>query len=218
VGLRDRAILEVLYSTGLRRGELLALTPEDIYADGVVRVLDGKGRRDRLVPIGARALSWVVRYRQESRPVLDPSGIAVELFISRGGLPMTTKALDSVVAAALRAAGITKPGGCHLLRHTCATLLLEGGASLKAVQRILGHAKMQTTAGYTHPSVEALRRVWAAAHPAAGDRDGLPRSSSGADAQSSMIPIPPATMPPLDGGVSRPWLAWWRHRRLQATR
>jgi integrase/recombinase XerD len=213
LGLRDRAMLEVLYSTGLRRAELLGLTPADVYADGVVRVLDGKGRRDRLVPIGARALAWVDRYRHEARPPLDPSGIAVELFIARGGLPLCPAALDRLLAAYLRAASITTPGGCHLLRHTCATLLLEGGASLDAVRRILGHAQARTTVGYTHPSLAALRRAWARSHPAASTRDAV-----AASAPMSALPVAaprPAPMPPLDGGVSPAWLAWWRLRQQQ---
>ena len=165
-GLRDRAALELLYSSALRRSELLALLPADLYADGVVRVRRGKGGKERLVPVGARALAWVARYRAEARPRLDPRGIAIELLISPGGQPLPARQLDALLADCLAVAGIRLAGGCHLLRHTCATLMLEGGAAITDVQRMLGHVQLKTTAGYTHPTSASLRRAWEQAHPA----------------------------------------------------
>jgi integrase/recombinase XerD len=170
-GIRDRAMLETLYSCGLRAAELTWLVPGCVYADGMLRVNDGKGRKDRVVPLGSRALGWIGRYRAEVRPGLDLDHDAEALFLVEGGRRLTEWMLETVVTGYLRAAGI-EVGGCHLWRHTCATLLLEGGADLGSVQRFLGHAKASTTAGYTHPSAAAIRDAWAKTHPAATERDG----------------------------------------------
>lgn len=166
VALRDRAILEVLYSTGLRRLELLNLRPEDLdFAGGALLVRQGKGRKDRVVPIGERALAWVSKYLGEARQRFV--GPASELFVTERGERMTPKHLSALVTQYVEASGVGKAGSCHLFRHTCATLMLEGGADIRHVQEQLGHACLQTTQIYTHVSIRRLKEVHAATHPGA---------------------------------------------------
>jgi integrase/recombinase XerD len=198
MGIRDRAIIETLYSTGIRAAELTRLAPGCVYADGMLRVNDGKGRKDRVVPLGSRALGWIGRYRVEVRPGLDPERDAVELFLAEGGKKLTERMLETVVTGCMRTAGIAT-GSCHSIRHTCATVLLEGGADLGSVQRILGHSRMSTTSGYTHPSAAAIRDAWAKTHPAATDRD------------AGAVPVAPRLS--LPGGATRQPTAWWWLRR-----
>jgi integrase/recombinase XerD len=167
LGLRDRAVLEVLYSSGLRRAELTQLRIGDVDAERrVVFVHLGKGQRDRVVPIGRRALRWVQRYLRRARPLLLRGSDCGALFVtSRGGrLPLNR--LSERVHRYIEAAGIGKAGSCHLFRHTMATLLLEGGADVRGVQEMLGHANLSTTARYTHVSIARLQAVHARAHPA----------------------------------------------------
>jgi integrase/recombinase XerD len=169
-GLRDRALLETLYSTGLRRLELLRLTAADLdYAGGVVAVRQGKGKKDRVVPIGERALAWVKKYLAQVRPQLLPA-IGADpgtLFLTERGGPFAVKHLSALVARYITASGVGKPGSCHLFRHTLATLMLENGADVRYVQAMLGHASLQTTQVYTHVSIKALQEVHARTHPAA---------------------------------------------------
>lgn len=169
VALRDRAILEVLYSTGLRRLELLNLRPEDLdFAGGAVLVRQGKGRKDRVVPIGERALAWVSKYLAEARPkIAFVSMDTGELFLTERGERMRVGYLSKLVTRYVEESGVGKPGSCHLFRHTCATLMLEGGADIRHVQEQLGHACLQTTQIYTHVSIRRLKEVHAATHPGA---------------------------------------------------
>lgn len=168
-GLRDRAILETFYSTGLRRMELSRLTVPDVdFADGSVRVRQGKGRKDRVVPIGERALSWIAKYIAEARPKLArPGDDAGTLFLSERGAPLTVSYLSAMARRYVTRAGFAKAGACHLFRHTCATLMLEHGADIRHVQEQLGHASLQTTQVYTHVSIKRLKEVHAATHPGA---------------------------------------------------
>jgi len=169
-GLRDRAILETLYSTGVRRTELSRLDLANIdHERGVVTVRQGKGKKDRVVPIGERALLWVKKYLAEARPQLlqavgADTGI---LFLTDRGGPISVKHLSALVARHITASGVGKPGSCHLFRHTLATLMLENGADVRYVQAMLGHASLQTTQVYTHVSIKALQEVHARTHPAA---------------------------------------------------
>jgi integrase/recombinase XerD len=168
LGLRDRAILETFYSTGMRRMELAALALYDVEMElGTVQIRQGKGKRDRIIPIGERALAWIDRYLIEVRPQLvwDPSERA--LFLTNEGRPFGLQRLTNLVRDYLLAAGIEKSGACHLLRHTMATLMLEGGADVRFVQQMLGHAKLETTEIYTHVSIRQLKAVHSATHPAA---------------------------------------------------
>jgi len=168
-GLRDRAILETLYSTGLRRMEIARLAVPDVdFAGGAVLVRQGKGRKDRVVPIGERALSWLGKYLADSRPKLARSGDeAGPLFVTEQGAPLTVKYLSAMVTRYVTSAGLGKAGSCHLFRHTCATLMLEHGADIRHVQEQLGHACLQTTQIYTHVSIRRLKEVHAATHPGA---------------------------------------------------
>jgi integrase/recombinase XerD len=169
LGLRDRAILEVFYSCGLRRNELIQLACRDIdFARGTVFVRCGKGLRDRYVPIGERALFWLRLYTELARPTFVNDRSPNHLFLSSVGTPLCPDWLSRSVRHYIALAGIDKRGSCHLLRHTVATLMLEGGADIRYVAEMLGHAKLETTQLYTRVSIERLRAVHATAHPAAG--------------------------------------------------
>jgi len=166
--LRDRAVLEVLYSTGLRRMEVRNLTLYDIDGQrGTVFVRQGKGRKDRVVPIGERALAWVKKYADEVRPHLSIDPKQVHLFLNKVGGPLSLTVLSQHVRGYFKRAGITKAGSCHLLRHTMATLLLEHGADIRYIQEMLGHSNLATTERYTHVSIVKLREIHTACHPGA---------------------------------------------------
>jgi integrase/recombinase XerD len=165
-GLRDRALLELLYSTGLRRMEAAHLAVYDIDFDRrVVMVREGKGKRDRIAPIGARALAWLDKYVLEARPQL----LAFDheaLFVTDYGEPALPEFIANRVKKYMDIAGIDKPGATHLLRHACATHMLEGGADIRFLQAMLGHSQLSTTEIYTHVSIEKLQAIHEATHPA----------------------------------------------------
>jgi len=168
LGLRDRAMLEVFYSTGLRRSELARVAADDVQLErGTLTVRQGKGRKDRVVPLGARAAAWVERYRHEVRPRLCLDPRVRELFLSAYGEAFNPDVISRMVTASLSAAGLAHKGSCHLLRHTCATHMLEGGADIRFVQQLLGHANIETTAIYTHVAINQLLDVHARCHPGA---------------------------------------------------
>jgi integrase/recombinase XerD len=167
-GIRDRAILEVLYSTGMRRRELIALTVWDLDAErGTVSIRQGKGRRDRMVPIGERAAAWVAKYSADVRPGLVVPPDAGVLFLTKEGLDFTPDHLSGLVTRYVERADIAKHGSCHLFRHTMATLMLEGGADIRYIQQMLGHAELSTTQIYTQVSIRALKAIHTATHPGA---------------------------------------------------
>jgi integrase/recombinase XerD len=177
LGLRDRAILETLYSTGLRRRELCQLALYDLDAErGTLSVRQGKGRKDRMIPIGDRAVAWIDRYLDEVRPRLVLPPDAGTLFLTADGEPLSPDHLTGRVSRYVAAAGLGKLGACHLLRHTMATLMLEGGADVRFIQQMLGHASLETTQIYTHVSIRALKQIHTATHPAR-----LGRRGAGAD-------------------------------------
>ena len=166
-GLRDRAILETLYSTGLRRMELPALKIHDIDLHrAIVVVREGKGRRDRVIPIGERALAWVEKYVTESRPKLLLHQHEEALFLNDYGEPLPRDMLARKVKHYMKQAGVKKTGSCHLFRHAMATHMLDNGADTRFIQAMLGHADLATTQIYTHVSIEKLREIHAATHPA----------------------------------------------------
>ena len=167
-GQRDRAILEVLFATGLRRHEMLGLRVGDVDgARGTVFVREGKGRKQRIVPISARALYWVDQYILDVRGALPGAKKSDALFLSMTtAKPVHEQALHDVVHDALKAADVGIPGSCHVFRHTLATLLLEGGADLRYVQEMLGHASPTTTAIYTRVTITSLKAAYERAHPA----------------------------------------------------
>jgi len=179
-GLRDRAILEVLYSTGLRRREVARLGIHDIDRErGVLMVRQGKGRKDRVVPIGERAMAWVEKYASDARSVLVRLPDPGVLFLTRRGIAMHPDVLTRLAGGYVKASGISKKGACHLFRHSMATLMLENGADVRFVQEILGHESLVTTQIYTHVSIRQLKEVHARTHPAASLDAGSSRVESG---------------------------------------
>jgi len=167
-GMRDRAMLEVLYSSGLRRSELAHLKLFDIEATrGTLWVRQGKGRKDRVVPISERASAWLQRYLEEMRPKLASGNDEGFVFIGDAGEPLVPDYFTQLVRHYMVASGLTKPGSCHLFRHSMATAMLDGGADVRFVQEMLGHASLSTTEVYTRVSIEKLKAVHASTHPAA---------------------------------------------------
>lgn len=166
LGIRDRAMLELLYATAIRRSELAGLKVEDLNREaGTLIIRLGKGKKDRIVPVGSCAMHWCERYLEEVRPKLEIDASERALFLTGYGAGFHPNALGYTIRKRIRAAGIEK-GGAHLMRHSCAQHLLEGGADIRYIQKLLGHASLETTAIYTEMSVEALRRVYSACHPA----------------------------------------------------
>jgi len=165
LAIRDRALLEFAYATGVRVSELVALKLQDImFEDGVARVF-GKGAKERLVPVGRRALGAVALYAREIRPTLDRGKTHGFLFLNARGTPLSRVGAWGVIKATARRAGLAKRVTPHTLRHTFATHLLEGGADLRAVQEMLGHVDLSTTQLYTHVDRDYLRTVHKSYHP-----------------------------------------------------
>jgi integrase/recombinase XerD len=168
LGLRDRAMMEILYATAIRRGELIALQLYDVdYGRTTLMIRQGKGNKDRVVPLGERAKSWLAAYRDQVRPGLVAGRDDGTLFLSRDGRALEPKRLSEKVRGYVERAAIAKPGSCHLLRHTAATLMLEGGADIRFIQALLGHESLETTQIYTRVSITKLAQIHAATHPGA---------------------------------------------------
>lgn len=166
LGIRDRAVMEVLYSTGIRRMELVNLSVFDIDSErGTVLVRQGKGKKDRMLPIGERAAYWVRRYLNEVRPQLALASDDGALFLTRLGEKFNEAWLSRTVSLYVEKANLGKQGSCHLFRHTMATLMLEHGADIRFIQAMLGHAELSTTEIYTQVSIKALKEVHARCHP-----------------------------------------------------
>ena len=167
-GLRDRALLELLYASGLRASECLGLAPGDVNLNAGYVQCVGKARKERMVPVGEEALAWIRRYLAEARPrLLRGRRDSGHLFLSPRGAPLSRQALWQIVRRAARAAGIRARVSPHTLRHCFASHLLEGGADLRAVQTMLGHADIGTTQIYTHLPSAAVRKIYRDAHPRA---------------------------------------------------
>lgn len=166
-GIKSRAIIEVFYSTGIRRKEMCNLEMNQIDFDrGLLRVEKGKGRKDRFVPIGERALKWVEKYLVEVRPLLCSSMNEPALFLNTLGYKMNPGRLGSHVHDIIEKAELGKSGSCHLFRHTFATVLLENGCDVRYVQAMLGHSKLETTEIYTHVSMRKIKEMHQRCHPA----------------------------------------------------
>lgn len=165
LGLRDKAILEIMYACGLRISELIGLSVNDIFLkEGFIRVL-GKGSKERVVPVGSEAIHWLKRYLVKSRPNLAKQFSQNILFLNNRGQRLSRMGVWKILKFYVDKAGIKKKVYPHTLRHCFATHLLEGGADLKAVQEMLGHADISTTEIYTHLDTSYLKQVHKEAHP-----------------------------------------------------
>jgi integrase/recombinase XerD len=191
LGLRDRAILETFYSTGLRRAELIGLDLYDLEIErGCLAIRRGKGDKDRVVPIGWRALAWVVRYLEEVRPALLCRPEEPALFLNGYGERFSPEGMTHRVRRYVVASEVPKKGSCHLFRHTMATLMLEGGADIRFIQEILGHARLDTTQIYTQVSIQHLCRIHETTHPASRRRG----DSEAEGGEAPPDPEPPARL------------------------
>jgi integrase/recombinase XerD len=168
VGLRDRAILELLYSTGIRREEVTKLKLFEVDSkQGTVMIRQGKGKKDRLLPVGARAVQWIDRYVTEGRPALVSIPDHGYLFVMKqSGTQMSPKCVGYAVKYYVDQAELEKKGSCHLFRHAMATHLLENGADQKTIQQMLGHWHSASTDIYTNMSVRKLKEIHTQLHPA----------------------------------------------------
>jgi site-specific recombinase XerD len=166
IGLRDRAILETFYGTGIRAGELAKLKTIDVDTeDKVLRVLLGKGAKDRNVPLTRAAAEAIEAYLLHGRPKIRGATKSPWLFLALRGGRMYPDLLNGVVQAAARKTGLEKHATCHTLRHSVATHLLKGGADIRHIQKLLGHRSLQSTERYTHVEVSDLSKVLRRAHP-----------------------------------------------------
>lgn len=195
-GLRDRAMLETLYATGIRRAELARLSVYDVHPErGTLFVREGKGKKDRVVPLGERAAAWIAKYLADVRPQLVVEPDEGTLFLTHLGLAFSPDVLSQVVRAYIAASGSPKKGACHLFRHTMATLMLENGADVRFIQAMLGHASLESTQLYTQVSITKLREIHAATHPGArlaGPPRIEGRASTGEDQPPSLAAEEPA--------------------------
>jgi integrase/recombinase XerD len=166
-GVRDRAVLELLYATGMRASECLGLGLEDLNLAAGYVICTGKGGKQRLVPVGAEAIEWVRRYLRDVRPRDTRRRDAGRLFVNPRGGPLSRQSLWTIVRRAATAAGLKRRVSPHVLRHSFASHLLEGGADLRSVQAMLGHADISTTQIYTHLPTSAIQRMYRDFHPRA---------------------------------------------------
>lgn len=166
LGLRDRAILEMLYGTGMRNGEMVRLTLEEIdWGYHCIRLLKGKGGKPRVIPMGEEAEIWLQEYLQKVRPAYVRDASTQRVFLTFRGTPFKTESMVDVVIRAARKIGLEKPATPHVLRHSCATHMLKRGANLRYLQAMLGHSSSQTTERYTRVEVSDLRQVVLRCHP-----------------------------------------------------
>ncbi len=167
LGIRNRAILETFYSSGIRRLELVGLKLYDLNIEqGTLMIRQGKGSKDRMVPIGERACAWIDKYLREVRPELVIGADDYTLFLHDDGKRFPPGRLGDLVKRHLEHAGVRHAGACHLFRHAMATHMLENGADIRYIQLILGHADLATTQIYTQVSLDKLKEIHAATHPA----------------------------------------------------
>jgi len=179
LGVRDRAMLELFYSCGIRRTELCRVELADLNSERLtLHVRLGKGKKDRMVPVGLQAIQWVERYLKEVRPRLCLDTRTPALFLTGYGDAFNPDVVSRMVASWLRQAGLKKKGCCHVLRHTCATHMLENGADIRFIQQLLGHSKLDTTAIYTEVSIKQLQEVHARCHPSARAGSGQASAAS----------------------------------------
>ncbi len=167
LGIRDRSILETFYSTGIRRQELANLDVYDLDTRlGVLRIRSGKGNKDRVVPIGVRAIDWLEKYQFDVRPGLVTDSDEQAIYLGSEGDRLSGCQIGSIVRQSISEADVGKSGSCHLFRHSMATAMLENGADIRYIQAILGHASIKTTEIYTQVSIQKLKEIHDATHPA----------------------------------------------------
>ena len=207
IGLRDRAVLEILYSTGMRRQELTGLCLYDLdWQRGTVMIRKGKGKKDRLLPLGARAAAWLNKYLEDARPKLVVEPDERELFLCLSGRGLTAGVLGNLVHGYVKASGVNKTGSCHLFRHAMATLMLENGADLRFIQQMLGHAKLNTTEIYTYVNIKKLIEVHHLSHPADSGTTG--------DFTRHCLSVPCFVRYYMTMSITRRrWPRCWRYRR-----
>jgi len=193
LGRRGRAMLEALYSTGMRRSELVNLRIDDVdLGRGTVLIRQGKGKKDRVVPIGDRACRWIEKYLYEVRPDYLEGEDEGTLFLAKHGEGMQAKQLSGIVRKAIQVASLerfkdTHPNAaCHLLRHACATHMLENGADIRYIQALLGHSDLSTTEVYTRVSILQLKAVHDRTHPAKMARQATQTGTADQDSQASL--------------------------------
>ncbi|KGJ88610.1 tyrosine-type recombinase/integrase [Colwellia psychrerythraea] len=172
-GLRDRAILETFFATGIRRGELVKLNGDDIDFTGKMVRVHGKGKKERLVPISQRGCEWLAFYIGKIRPMFAFIGSGKALFLANNGKRYVPGKLSDMASQYVKIAGFDRTGACHLFRHNTATTMLDNGADLRHIQEMLGHASILTTQLYTHVSRKKLSEVYEATHPSAEGGSGL---------------------------------------------
>jgi len=166
LGIRDRAILETFYATGIRRAECVRIDLEDVDLQrGTLLIRKGKGQKDRVVPLGQRAAHWIAKYLEITRPQLETPNSERALFISGYGERFNVNHIGNWVRRTIEASNIGRKASCHSLRHSCATHMLENGADIRFIQQLLGHARLDTTQIYTEVSITQLREVHARTHP-----------------------------------------------------
>lgn len=166
-GKRDRAILETLYSSGLRVSELVGLNQDDLdFFSGLVRVR-GKGKKERIVPLGQAALKSIQEYTQQKPPKVRDNGLKKPLYLNRSGGRLTDRSVRRMILKYCRGTGLKKEVSPHMLRHSFATHMLDNGADLRSVQELLGHENLSTTQIYTHVTTKRLKEAYEAAHPRA---------------------------------------------------
>ena len=167
IGLRDKAMLELLYCTGIRRSELINLNVDDVYFDReIIYIRQGKGSKDRLVPVSRRVLGYIEQYINAVRKAWLKDQTQT-LFLSYRGKKLNDSGFGLFVKRYMISAGINKSGACHLLRHSMATHMLEGECSLRHVQEMLGHSHISSTQVYTHVSMKKLKETYSRSHPSA---------------------------------------------------
>ena len=168
IAIRDRAIIETYYATAIRRSELMNLTTEDVDFEQLqVRVNQGKGFKDRNVPISSSACQWITRYLSAVRPRLATIASGRTLFLANNGKPFRPAQLSELAGKYIRLANVKKTGGCNQYRHAAATHMVDNGADIRHVQDLLGHADISTTQVYVHVSLSKLQKVYQQTHPAA---------------------------------------------------
>jgi integrase/recombinase XerD len=184
LGLRDRAMMELFYATGIRRAELASLTVFELDVERqTVTVRQGKGRRDRMIPTGERAAAWCARYLVDARPKLTIEPDEGALFLAVEGVALSLQTLTYMMGDYVRR-GAGKPGACHIFRHTMATVMLEGGADIRYIQQMLGHINISSTQLYTRVSLRTLAAVHTATHPGASNQ---PRRLRGGESAGAIL-------------------------------